>query len=265
MIFIKWVVDTDVRVFIDCIKGIDIDIFKNIFSMVLGWKLADIPLAGHLWYIETYVECVLWFPLLKCIFRKDNKDNFKVRYYLIGLGVLYALIMDIQSIIRPETFFIQPYSVITPALCLWLIGSEIYNKKELIRGNRNVRYVALAIFILGNLIRSLAQRHIYMVEPTDLQLLMWNSCFGFVIASALAIFFLSIDLKNKTIRNVIGEEYIWDIFDTWNCYNVVFGFHDSEVAACMVPKRRGFLECFALYSSIRIIYFCDFIMYYDSA
>ena len=172
--------------------------------MVLGWKLADIPLAGHLWYIETYVECVLCFPLLKCIFRKDNKDNFKVRYYLIGLGVLYALIMDIQSIIRPETFFIQPYSVITPALCLWLIGSEIYNKKELIRGNRNVRYVALAIFILGNLIRSLAQRHIYMVEPTDLQLLMWNSCFGFVIASALAIFFLSIDLKNKTIRNVIA-------------------------------------------------------------
>lgn len=62
------------------------------------WEVEGIPLCSHLWYLWTYIEVIIWFPLLRYIAR-ENESAAKARKYILAMSAVAILVRDIQKVV----------------------------------------------------------------------------------------------------------------------------------------------------------------------
>ena len=67
-----------------CLNNISFD-YKNVVPTIFNWTTNGIALGSHLWYIFSYVQIILWFPLIRYLGSEDNVPR-KGRRFVIFLG-----------------------------------------------------------------------------------------------------------------------------------------------------------------------------------
>lgn len=112
--------------------------WKNIFDGFLNWSAANWILCSSYWFQFSYIQTILWFPLLKGLCVSD-KTMIYTRRFLMSLTIIEYFIRDISNFtaIPCTTYSVLPIIVLDV-----LIGYEIYNKIDKIRGNKKIRLLA---------------------------------------------------------------------------------------------------------------------------
>lgn len=184
------------KTLIECFSNTQIDL-KMIIKGMLSWNIFGMQ-AGHLWYIITYFQIILMFPILNAI-AKDSK----AQKYVIILSVILLLISDIQTIINPPIKF-TPYYLLPVAMVYVLMGHEIYENKDKIKKNYKLTIIFIVIMIISLIIRLALQINLFKREPNNNSYCYWSTGFAFINTLSIVMILLSLEIKNKTISNIIS-------------------------------------------------------------
>ena len=153
------------------------DIVKGLFS----WHLTGVEVSGHLWYIFTYVQCILFFPLLRSLKGEKNK---KARLYVIAIGILAIILTDINKMIKPS-FIIAPFTLVPAALVIMLLGNEFYSCRESL-SQKKFLIIALIAYVLSKvLIYKLTYR--FMEEGATSFIFSWETLLAIISAVAIVL------------------------------------------------------------------------------
>lgn len=184
--------------FMNCIVHPFIE-WKNIFDGFLNWSAANWILCSSYWLQFSYIQTILWFPLLKGLCVSD-KTMIYTRRFLMSLTIIEYFIRDISNFtaIPCTTYSVLPIIVLDV-----LIGYEIYNKIDKIRGNKKIRLLAGGVFLLGNIIRTWIQVLLYGIDETNGYFASWNRGISLLTAVAITLFILSFKIKCESICNII--------------------------------------------------------------
>lgn len=197
------------RLLLDCI--LNPHLYLNDVFLGIRAQTADyFRMAPHLWYVFSYLQVIIWFPVLKKI-SGNGKENRSIRYFLMGLSLLALFVRIIQNYIL---FTLVIYHIFTPVVLEVLIGYEIYLNIDQIRdGNKSSWLIAIffLIFIIGNILRSILQIILYEINSSNQYLMSWDNIFSLICASAFTIFILMLKINVKKwyycIRYFSGKTY----------------------------------------------------------
>ena len=181
--------------------------FYNLFGNILRWS-SDMTFGGHFWYIFSYVQVLLWTPLLQFVCVDEPKAN-RCRYYLIGLALLYIVNRDISNItvisINGNTYPVTVYSVITPTLLYILIGYETYLHRSWIQKHSSkLLYLGIGGFLLFNLLKYFLAVQFMRIDPSDSYFLNIGSGLAYLASYCLFIAIYCINIhENSRLEKVI--------------------------------------------------------------
>lgn len=155
--------------FLSCLDMHSFD-FKNLFGNILSWN-SGMTFGGHLWYVFSYVQVILWTPLLAFICTSDPKAT-KCRRFLMILAAIYVVNEDIKNAVllsgTAETYPVKIFSVLTPTLLFVLIGYEISVHKELIKKHSSwLKWCGFAGYLVFNLLRYAGSVRFMKIDPSD--------------------------------------------------------------------------------------------------
>ena len=116
---------TNKDIFMNCIRNFGIDNIKTILSSIIHGEVhKTIPTAAHLWYIYSYIQIIIIFPLLR-ILCKEEKENKLARRILISLSILSITANDIQKLfVIPAIGKIEIFSIRDAKMLFVLLGYE---------------------------------------------------------------------------------------------------------------------------------------------
>ncbi len=189
------------KTFLWCLQNPTID-FNLIFANILNFE-TNIPLCTHLWYICSYIKCVLWYPILNLICKdeKEAKNARKIIGTLIFIGII---VMVIQNFYLLPCGRIEFFAEKIDKSILWvLIGTIIYKNINKIKENKKARIIGAIMVIIGNIIRVIAQYFACKYDINNQVFLSWGYGFTYITAIGLAIFVLSLDFKRTKVNNII--------------------------------------------------------------
>ncbi len=190
-----WINNT--KSILDCIRGFDIEV-KSIMNGLLSWDSTKFFAGQHLWFCFTYIQCILWFPILKILY--ENKKSV-LRYILI-LGILALIIVDVQKTYKFIDGNIASFSVVPIPVLLLLLGNELYAHKEFFV---NKKY----FFVIGVLIYFTFHIILFYVQCDALNNstgygFAWNSIYSVITACGIAMAFLAVEIKSNAVSKAIN-------------------------------------------------------------
>ena len=146
--FPKWWIKKVIRLYIPLTV-------VNIITILIGFRRASVslflfPVGINLWYVP--VISVLYIPY-SFIVRADNTDIRRIRGGYRGISIFFALIVYvILYLVRyRDEFFVEPeiiYRVIYGFIGM-MIGSFMYDKKELYKSDNALFFMIMSIFCCG--------------------------------------------------------------------------------------------------------------------
>lgn len=192
--------------FLSCLDMHSFDV-KNLFGNILNWS-SKMTFGGHLWYVFSYVQVILWTPLLAFICTKDPKAT-KCRRFVMLLAALYVLNQDIKNAVllsgAAEEYPVKIVSVITPTLLFVLIGYEISIHKELIKKHSGwLKWGGILGFLAFNLLRYAGSARFMRINPSDSYFLDITTVPGYLSSICLFVGVLSMNFNpDSKISGVI--------------------------------------------------------------
>ncbi|MGN0495213.1 MAG: acyltransferase [Lachnospiraceae bacterium] len=173
---------------------------------ILNWDANAFMHGGHLWYIFTYIQCMLWFPLLKYVCTELDKNAIKVRRYIMIMAILNICINDLKKIFTSGIVTVTAYTIVSIALFEMLWGYELYTN---IRGkclnNRVIRVVVFFLYFVLHYVNYLIGLYLFQVTDGTTWGFAWNNLVYILSATCLIIFFFTFDFKHKKIINFISS------------------------------------------------------------
>lgn len=186
-----------------CLQTFDVD-FVSIFKGILALDVSYFGILPHLWYIFAYFQCMVMFPLLKCICSDDMPYISKYRRYIIIMSAILLLISDVQKIIT-FPFPLSSFSLIAAAPLYYIIGYELSINEMLMKQYKKCfGIVSIILFFVFNCIRCCMQYKLYQLDNMNEYYLYWYSIFGYICAVCLFIGILMLDIKNNFVSRVIN-------------------------------------------------------------
>lgn len=170
------------------------------FSSLLKWNIGDITLASHLWYIISYVQIMLTFPLVKAI---ADDEHTKTRWYIMALGLAAVILGDIQKVYEFPFGAVKGFTVVTSPVLLCLIGHELYKVREKLRGNAFTLIGGLVLYLVTHAALTFFQLLLYRRDYTIGHVFSWDSSFAILGALGMIVFCLSIDIRGKWLGNAV--------------------------------------------------------------
>lgn len=185
---------------------------QNLFGNILKWN-AKMTFGGHFWYIFSYVQVILWAPLLRYVCVDEPKAG-KCRHYLMILAALSVINTDIKNIyvltINGEAYSPTIYTVITPVLLFVLLGYEIsihYNKIQ--KNAKWIRWVGFLGFFLFNFIKYKLSFYYINIDINNTYFMGTNTVMGYLASLCLFLFLICIKIpdnsKTAKLINVIAS------------------------------------------------------------
>lgn len=177
--------------------------WKEYIKAILNWS----PGAGvteYLWYVFTYMQVVLLVPVMKLVCRK-NREGEKlelIRLYIIGFNLLGMILVDMMALVRIP-FTAEPYKMLTIPAMYAIAGYSVYSHKDWLKNKRNIRWVAIAIALVIEILRWRLQIILLQKDAVNLNYLVWNTSFAFIVCMCVITAVLTIDFKNQKLCKVI--------------------------------------------------------------
>lgn len=203
-IFTNFLINKDS--FMNCIRNFGIENIKTILSSIIQGEVhTTIPTAAHLWYVFSYIQIIIIFPVLGLLC-KEEKENRLARRILIILSVLSILTKDVQKLfIIPAIGEIEIFSIIDAKILFILLGYELYVLKDKIKNNKMCTVLGICAFGAINLLRYKAES-MYMIRNgliEEAAFVSWDTVFGIISALGLFLAIYSLDIKNNFLSNII--------------------------------------------------------------
>lgn len=188
--------------FLSCLDLHSLDL-HNLISNILRWD-SGMTFGGHFWYIFSYLQVILWTPLLKNIFVNEPGAN-RCRYYLMLLSFLYILNRDISNLftvtVGGHAYSMTVYSIINPTLLFVFIGYETYLHKEwLLDHAKIIRVCGFGAFVVFNLVKFFLSEHFMSVDPSDSYFLGIGNLITYLASYGLFAAILCLNIPQDTIR-----------------------------------------------------------------
>lgn len=157
--------------------------------------------TGHLWYIFTYMELVIFWPCLKAL-TKDRKVNL----YAIVIGILCMIIRDINGGLEWKySLYESPY--VFEAAVLVLVGFYIYNyyydsleQKKIV-----VRLVSLLIILITMAFRCYLQIGRFAEDITANFWCWWYRGIAAISSVAFIVFMMTIRIRHEKFSYLISK------------------------------------------------------------
>lgn len=184
-----------------CLKDINID-YKNIIKSITTWSANGLAGGQHLWYVFSYVEIVLWFPLLRFLNGSDRNEKY-ARRFIIVMGLASQLVNDIQKLYAFPWGESRIYALVPDAILIVLIGYEIYQKKNFFEGKWYAFIGGLTMYLLSHIALFKAQMTLYYRDINSRHVFSWQSIFAIIGAVSITICILSIKSECRIIKNIV--------------------------------------------------------------
>lgn len=197
---------------LDIFYNMDVEFYE--ISSKLLMQNTNFPLGEHLWYVISYAQLILIFPLLKGL-----KENKKERVYIVCLCIVAIILIDIQKIIEFPIGIKPIVFLITPAI-ISLLGYELYQKRDNLQMHQILWSCGgISLYILGHIVGILVHIHI-LQNNLDVRFA-WDSIISIISSSGLVIVFLSASIKKQKISELI-------IYISSRCY-LIYLIHYSII------------------------------------
>ncbi|OON86437.1 hypothetical protein BXO88_07950 [Oribacterium sp. C9] len=216
-------------------------------------------MAAHLWYIFTYLQLVLAYPLLKPLYSENvrgidinEKDRFrKYRWFIIGFIFINQILMDLNmtGLISFSPVQISPFMLYTAPAMLLLTGAEIKDLKryldrpEAVQKRKQVRIISAAVLVIAFASRFFLQRQVFILNSSQDFYLYWNCAFATVQSTAFVIFILSFDYeKNKPVNFIAraGRYTFWIYLLHYGIYYFIFFRKGQDWSFGIIDMTNGY-------------------------
>lgn len=190
--------------FLSCLDMHSLDV-HNLVSNLLQWN-SGMTFGGHFWYVFSYLQVILWVPLLQFVCVDEPRAN-KCRHYLLLLAVIYVINRDVSNIgiltIAEKKYPVTVYSVITPTLLYVLLGYEVYlHRADIMKNRQNIRWLGMAGFFLFNILRFFLAVRDMRVDSSKSYFLGIGTCCGYLASLSLFLSLLCWEFR----ENSLGEK-----------------------------------------------------------
>ncbi len=186
--------------------------YINLRGIVESILKADVyylqGLCDHLWYIFTYVKIVIWIPVLWLVCKDEEIPNLARRIMII-LQFIHMALIDIQRFITLPFGEISSLTLIDFEIIYVLLGYEMYLKRDKIKGNKKLRWLSLAMFIMINILRyKIEQRLMIINSYTDIlgraTFVEWRYTSLNVITGIFTFaFFYTFDVTSEKLQKIL--------------------------------------------------------------
>ena len=203
-IFYKFIVNQET--FFECLKNWYLYInLPGIIEAILKGNASSLQgICDHLWYIYSYVRIMIWIPVLWLVCKDEPIPNL-ARRIMIVLQFIHMVLIDIQRFYVLPMGEIVSFTIIDFEIIYVLLGYEMFRHKDMIKGNKKLRWISLAAFVLINLLR-------YKLE----QWLMIMNSYTDIMGRATFVEW------RYTSLNVINGIFTFAFFYTFNVTNIKF-------------------------------------------
>ena len=175
----------------------------DIFRGILSWNAAKIPLANHLWYLFTYVQIVLWFPVLRYFVGNTERSKRRTCMYIIAMGLISIILRDVQIIVPLGNWHVNWYSIVPSALLIVLIGFELYQLRPHMLGKNKIALFGLLLYIAAHILLTFFQIVMYKRDYNAGHVFSWDSMFAIAGAIGMTLAALSLNVKSVSLQNAI--------------------------------------------------------------
>lgn len=192
---------------LQCVVTPEIDLcgfITDVFSWGGGIRES---LASHLWYIFTYLQLVLAYPLLKPLYTKDDRYR-KYRWFIMSFIFINQIIMDLNmtGLISLLPIQISPFMLYTTPAMLLMAGAELAVMMPGLKKSgrlKEVRMGAAVVVAVTLALRFLVQKEVFRLNSTQDFYIYWNCAFATVESIAFIIFVISFDFRgNRPVETV---------------------------------------------------------------
>lgn len=184
---------------VECILHPDFD-WKEFLGCILNWTPGGYN-CQHLWYVFSYIQVILLFPLLKPICSGDKKGE-KAILYVAGFSLVGLLLNDLQEFCTLPVPFAAYFPVMIPAVYA-VTGYYIYQRREYWRANPKIGLGCLGVAVLVEGIRFILQVSLFQKDLARNYFLYWNTGAAYVVTVLVIVFFLRIRIPGKTLQEGI--------------------------------------------------------------
>lgn len=160
--------------------------------------------TGHLWYITSYFELIIFFPVTKLIINEYEKGNKNILNWVLGIGIFDLVVNDVQALYMLPCGEITVHEIFPTPQLLCLIGYRIYIEKDKIKNNKKCRIFGLLGMLVANTIRFFAQYDLLKKDVNNEYFYYWRTAVGCAFTISFILFFLSFDMKNRNIKIIIN-------------------------------------------------------------
>lgn len=194
-----WILDGSGKVdFFSCLDMHSFDGY-NLFGNLLQWK-SDMTFGGHFWYVFSYMEVLLWVPLLKYVCVNEKKAN-RCRQYIMLLTILFVICRDINNIttlsICGNIYTIRIPTIISPTILYVLIGYEVSQHIVFIQNNAKwARWIGVVCFAGFNFMKFLVSDHMLNIKLSNTYFTGIGSVLDYLASLAIFTSILSLPIKH---------------------------------------------------------------------
>ncbi len=176
----------------------NIQTYISIFKGLLSWGIHGVPHTNHLWYIFTYIQCILFFPLVGLLKGDNNK---KKRLYIIAVGIVAVIFNDIKNFIHPD-ISISLFNILPVSMIIVLLGNELYSRKDILKR----KYVPIFFIALYIFAKTAAYFLVcrFITEDNRSYVFNWQTFFQILSALSIGGAVLGINIKNEKLQNIIS-------------------------------------------------------------
>lgn len=204
-------------------------------------------LASHLWYIFTYLQLVLAYPLLKPLYTKDDRYR-KYRWFIMIFIFINQIIMDLNmtGLISLLPIQISPFMLYTTPAMLLMAGAELAMIMPGLKKSsklKEVRIGAAVVLAVTLAIRFFVQKEVFRLNSTQDFYIYWNCAFATVESIAFIIFVLSFDFRdNKPVQTLAraGKYTFFIYLFHYGIYHLLFFRMGPDWSLGLIDLTNGY-------------------------
>ncbi|WP_031551344.1 acyltransferase family protein [Oribacterium sp. FC2011] len=232
---------------IQCLTYPELDLpgfITDVFSWGGGIRES---LASHLWYIFTYLQLVLAYPLLKPLYTKDDRYR-KYRWFIMVFIFINQIIMDLNmtGLISLLPVQVSPFMLYTTPAMLLMAGAELSMMMPVLKKStrlKEVRIGAVVVFAVTLVLRFVMQREVFRLNSTQDFYIYWNCAFATVESISFIIFVLSFDFRdNKLIQTMAraGKYTFYIYLLHYGIYHMLFFRMGPDWSLGLIDLNNGY-------------------------
>lgn len=215
--------------------------WKDMVACLLNWTTGGYN-CQHLWYIFTYFQVILLFPILKLLcpgikHPEDSKKTVRIRWYLMLMTLFGLLINDVQAYFQLPMTVMSYIPIAVPAVYS-VTGYTIYENKEKIQHNRWIPIAFGALAVVMEIIRYLLQIKLYEKDVSANYYLFWNIGLAYVVTASVIVVIMAIPFRDGRTGKWIS--YLGSLtFAIYLLHYNVIAFLDSRGLTLWVSRLMG--------------------------